>query len=252
MSLDAHMNHTCIIQRDTVEAENPLGGPGTISTATVYEGICRLVEKQQRVYSNETAQWIVINVFKLFLPSTALVQDRDVIASITLENEVVLENAFVVKQALVRRSSAKRFISIDLERLNEQKAVQTQLEGDHVLKLSEKAMSDIMVEAALTTEAEAKKELIKGHGVETGTLRRSIHAASPDYTYGQDNVEPTEGSPERGGKTIKPQRVGDKLMVLVGSGLSYALAIHQGGHLATKGCAGRLLVITISPMVQKK
>lgn len=117
MSLDAHMNHTCIIQRDTVEAENPLGGPGTKSTATVYEGICRLVEKQQRVYSNDSAQWIVINVLKLFLPATALVQDQDVIASITLEDEVVLENAFVVKQTVARRTSVKRFISIDLERV---------------------------------------------------------------------------------------------------------------------------------------
>lgn len=100
--------------------------------------------------------------------------------------------------------------------------------GEHVLKLSEKAMSDIMVEAALTIEAEAKKELIKGHGVVTGTLRRSIHAASPSYNFSQDNVESSKSTPELGGKKIVPQRIGNKLTVLVGSGLSYAMKIHQG------------------------
>lgn len=97
-----------------------------------------------------------------------------------------------------------------------------------VIKLCEENLAEIMAEFALTAEAEAKKELVKGHGVETGTLRRSIHADGVDYDFGGDNVEPSESSPERGGKEIKPTKVEHKVTAALGSGLSYAMRIHQG------------------------
>lgn len=74
----------------------------------------------------------------------------------------------------------------------------------------------------LAVESEAKQELRKGHGVESGTLRRSIHTAEPGYHWGSDDVEPAPGTPERGGKRT------DGLVVQVGSGLNYALPVHQG------------------------
>lgn len=83
-------------------------------------------------------------------------------------------------------------------------------------------------ELGLRVEAEAKRELQPGHGVETGTLRRSIHAAAPSYDFAGDDVEPSDASPERGGGGATAERDGDKLLVAVGSGLVYALAVHQG------------------------
>lgn len=83
-------------------------------------------------------------------------------------------------------------------------------------------------EIGLRVEAEAKRELQPGHGVETGTLRRSIHAAEPGYAFAGDDVAPSDSSPERGGGEVAGERDGDKIMVAVGSGLVYALAVHQG------------------------
>lgn len=116
MSFDSHMIHTCSILRKTETAEDRFGGPGTQSSVVIYSGVCRLVEKQQRVYSNEAASWIAVTVYKLFLPVNALVQDSDLISSITLEDGEELENAFVIKQFLNRRGNIKKFISVDLQR----------------------------------------------------------------------------------------------------------------------------------------
>jgi hypothetical protein len=41
-------------------------------------------------------------------------------------------------------------------------------------------------------------------------------------------VEPSNGSPERGGKTVEAAVRRRKLSLLVGSGLKYALKIHNG------------------------
>lgn len=85
-------------------------------------------------------------------------------------------------------------------------------------------------EFALRAEGYAKKELQKGHGVITGTLRRSIHVALPGYVWSGDHVEPSVGSPERGGQKVTADRNGSRLTVQLGSGLKYALPVHQGHH----------------------
>jgi len=77
----------------------------------------------------------------------------------------------------------------------------------------------------LDMEAEAKKQLYPGHGVLTGTLRRSIHAASGDHNFAAE----AEGQ-EQGGHAPEPSRQGDRLVIAVGSGLVYAMAVHQGHH----------------------
>ena len=101
--------------------------------------------------------------------------------------------------------------------------------GDEVLKTTQENAAKIISEFALTVEGEAKKELRKGHGVETGTLRRSIHTALPGYDWGGDDVEPSAGAIERGGEAAMPE-MADQLTVEVGSGLVYAMAVHQGHH----------------------
>jgi hypothetical protein len=85
-------------------------------------------------------------------------------------------------------------------------------------------------EFGLVAEGEAKKELQKGHGVITGTLRRSIHTAQPGYGWTGDDVTPSTSSPERGGKSFKAVINGVKVTIQLGSGLKYALAVHQGHH----------------------
>lgn len=84
------------------------------------------------------------------------------------------------------------------------------------------ALGDI----GLDVEGEAKKQLKPGHGVLTGTLRRSIHAAEVGYDFAGDNVPPSGSSPERGGKAVRAE----KLALAVGSGLEYAMPVHQGHH----------------------
>lgn len=116
--------------------------------------------------------------------------------------------------------------------------------GDDVKRVVEENMAKAMAEYGLTVEGEAKKELRKGHGVLTGTLRRSIHTALSGYDWSGDDVEPGAGSPERGGSEVTPSASSGKLTVEVGSGLIYALAVHQrlkphgdftGYHYLTNG-----------------
>ncbi len=57
----------------------------------------------------------------------------------------------------------------------------------------------------LAVEAEAKEELTPGHGVLTGTLRRSIQTGEPELS-------------------------GTKIVVAVGSPLGYSIWVHQGHH----------------------
>lgn len=100
--------------------------------------------------------------------------------------------------------------------------------GDQVIADVRRNMAQAMGEIGLRVEAESKKELYKGHGVLTGTLRRSIHAAQPGYSWASDDVAPAAGTPERGGQMALGITMSDAIVVQVGSGLNYALPVHQG------------------------
>lgn len=100
--------------------------------------------------------------------------------------------------------------------------------GPQLLREMEKASEEALVEFGLRLETAAKSQLRKGHGVVTGTLRRSIHMASPDYDFAGDNVPPAAGTPERGGREARVGREADKIAIETGSGLEYAMAVHQG------------------------
>jgi hypothetical protein len=101
--------------------------------------------------------------------------------------------------------------------------------GEEVARIAKENAAAIISEFALTVEGESKKELRRGHGVETGTLRRSIHTALPGYDWGGDDVEPSAGAAERGGDAVMPE-ASDQITVQVGSGLGYAMPVHQGHH----------------------
>ncbi len=100
--------------------------------------------------------------------------------------------------------------------------------GGEVLKEVEDNLIEILAELGLAVESEAKQELKPGHGVKTGTLRRSIHTAKADYNWAGDDVEPSKDSPDLGGQRAEPSRVRKQMTLAVGSGLRYALPVHQG------------------------
>src|SRR5690348_15092112 len=83
-------------------------------------------------------------------------------------------------------------------------------------------------EFGLVAEGHSKRELQKGHGVISGTLRRSIHTAQPGYNWAGDNVKPSSSSPERGNQVLNAIRAGQKVTIQLGSGLGYSLPVHQG------------------------
>ena len=132
--------------------------------------------------------------------------------------------------------------------------------GEEVVRLCEEKAVEIMAEFVLIAEGESKKTLAKGHGVITGTLRRSIHAEDADYNFGGDNVAPSGSSPERGGRGIVPKKDGHRVIAALGSGLVYAMRIHQGWgkfpgyHYLTNGverAKGRLAAIITRHQVKE-
>ncbi|NUQ86380.1 MAG: hypothetical protein HUU11_16870 [Anaerolineales bacterium] len=82
----------------------------------------------------------------------------------------------------------------------------------------------------LRVEGHSKRELRRGHGVRYGTLRRSIHTAQPGYSWRGDDVKPGPGTPEMGGQIFVALVSGRRITIQVGSGLRYAMPVHQGHH----------------------
>jgi hypothetical protein len=99
--------------------------------------------------------------------------------------------------------------------------------GDAAQGQIEQALSDALVEIGQRIEGEAKKQLYPGRGKVTGTLQRSIHAASADYRFSGDHVKAGRNTPERGGGAIIPRRSGDRLLIAVGTGMEYAMWIQM-------------------------
>jgi hypothetical protein len=106
----------------------------------------------------------------------------------------------------------------------------TKWRGNEVSEAVRRNVAAALGEFALRVEGNSKKQLRRGHGVLTGTLRRSIHVAEPGYNWGADDVEPANGTPELGGKTFAAVVNGKKITIQVGSGIRYALPVHQGHH----------------------
>lgn len=126
--------------------------------------------------------------------------------------------------------------------------------GDQVLDKTLTNVGRALTEFGLRVEASAKDQLYKGHGVITGTLRRSIHCATPGFNWlaegrmmlgarnnrlrmksvkkamrgtslGQQMSLPNIQSLHM---TARPAMVGSVLTLQVGSGLRYALPVEVG------------------------
>jgi hypothetical protein len=106
----------------------------------------------------------------------------------------------------------------------------TRWNGKDITLAVARNVASALGEFALRAEGHSKRVLRRGHGVLTGTARRSIHVAQPGYNWAADDVEPATGSPERGGKAFDAVIDGKRITVQLGSGLGYALPLHQGHH----------------------
>jgi hypothetical protein len=106
--------------------------------------------------------------------------------------------------------------------------------GPKVVLATQTNVAKALGKFGLVAEGFSKKELTKGHGVITGTLRRSIHTAQPGYDWAGDNVPPEAGTPELGGANVEAAIEGSQITLQLGSGLQYALPVHQG-HSNSEG-----------------
>lgn len=98
--------------------------------------------------------------------------------------------------------------------------------GDDVAKTAALAVRDGLSEFAGRWETAAKGSVKPGRGVVTGTYRRSLHGAGPNYNFARDDVPPTPGTPERGGKATA-RRQGATISVVCGSGMRYARVLEN-------------------------
>ena len=95
--------------------------------------------------------------------------------------------------------------------------------GKEVLERVKQGLIAGMTEVGGEVVAAGQKQLYKGHGVITGTLRRSNHTASPGYNWDGDNSS-------GGGSDGVAVYEDGKVSIQVGSGMEYAMAVHQGHH----------------------
>ncbi len=102
--------------------------------------------------------------------------------------------------------------------------------GDQIVNAVKQNVAKGLGKFALRVEGHSKKELRRGHGVRYGTLRRSIHVAEPGYNWGADDVPAGPQTPELGGQVFVAVINGRKVTIQVGSGIRYALPVHQGHH----------------------
>lgn len=99
---------------------------------------------------------------------------------------------------------------------------------DRELKLLlDERIKDALGALGFMVEGAAKAELYEGHGVDTGALRASIHVAQPGYAWSGDNSSTVT---ERGGHQVRAVQSGERVVIEVGSGMEYAIWVHQGHH----------------------
>jgi len=99
--------------------------------------------------------------------------------------------------------------------------------GESVTEEAKEGIEEGMIDFLGKVEDNCKQFLYPGHGFDTGSLQRSIHVDEPSYNWFADHVDPSFGSPERGGF---PKGIweADLFRAVLGSGQDYAIYLHQG------------------------
>jgi len=115
MSLENHFLHTCTIQRPTVVGKDRYQADVVTWANVAVKVPCRFVEKAQRAFSTDLAQFVVATTYTLLLAPGADVREGDRIADVRLEDGMVQGGPFEVASALRRRGRALHHLSLGLE-----------------------------------------------------------------------------------------------------------------------------------------
>jgi hypothetical protein len=118
MSFESQLIHTCVVERDPTNGEDLHGNaPVGQDPQLIYAGMCRLVERNQRVLT-EHSGYTLVKVLTLLVPPDTEILGRDRVKSVTLEDGTTLTNAFMIKGVTNRRGKQLHHQSLDLERIS--------------------------------------------------------------------------------------------------------------------------------------
>lgn len=118
MSFDSHLIHTCTIEPAASGAVNVYNNPAK-SYGTAVTGVrCRLVEKREKIWSNERQESIVQTVYMLLVGRAEVISEKSKISLVTLEDGSTISDVFVVTELFIRRGRNARHKTAMLERLS--------------------------------------------------------------------------------------------------------------------------------------
>lgn len=117
MGVEAHLLHTCTIERATSQP-NALHEDVPTWVAWAEDVPCRLVMQQQRQFIDAIAEYAVTSGYKLLLPHGygAEVAEGDRVTQVVYEDGTEAPGAFVVRSILPRRARCERHVTLQLER----------------------------------------------------------------------------------------------------------------------------------------
>lgn len=116
MGLDAHMIHTCTIQRPSASLDS-LGDDVPAWADLAVGERCRLVIKDQRVPASEMAERPVITTYTLFVGPRAGIRQGDRVVNVVYEDGTVEAGPFRADSILPRRARSVRHVTVRLERI---------------------------------------------------------------------------------------------------------------------------------------
>ena len=107
-------------------------------------------------------------------------------------------------------------------------AVRLDWRGKEVQKRTRLRAAKVMLQVGFSIVELCQRQLYSGHGLITGTLRRSYHVGKPDYFPGKAEEAAAGGKLAIRVHQVKPEDIVKDLKLMVGSWLNYARAVDQG------------------------
>jgi hypothetical protein len=118
MSLDAFLLHTCTIENPVSGGVNTYNNAVKAYDAPIQDVHCRLVTQRQRVWSTERQESVVQTVCKLLVMPGVSLNERARISKVTMEDGIIVRDAFVVTEVLPHRSRSVHHQTAMLERIS--------------------------------------------------------------------------------------------------------------------------------------
>jgi len=118
MSLDALLIHTCTIENPAVGSMNVYNNKVKAFAAPVTGVHCRLVEDHELVKVDEVTEGFVKTVYKLMVRGDVDLQEKARISSVTLEDDIVINDVFEVGPVVHRRGKGSHHKTATLERIS--------------------------------------------------------------------------------------------------------------------------------------